>query len=134
MEDENQYRRPTPHSNSRGQQRDKNHQPANLNNIDSFCFAGESEDMPTPIPRDTHVQSSVVDRGRPIAPVNRQSYSRATTTTTPLTGRPRVPCTAPAAAFSRPTLVVSTATQRTLTVERQNIREVTSVAGASTDP
>ncbi len=54
-------------------------------------FAGESEDRPTPSSEDTHVQSSVVDCGRPIAPVNRQSYSPASTTTTSLTGRSIVP-------------------------------------------
>ncbi len=122
---ENQYRRPTPRTNTRGQHSRKNHQPANLNTIDSFRFAGESEDRPMPPPRDTHVQSSVVDLGRLIAPVNRQSYSCASTTTTSLTGRPRI---------SRPALVASMATQRTLTVERQNIRKVMSVAGASAVP
>ncbi len=132
LDDENQYRRPTPHSNSRGQQRDNNRQPANLNTMNSF--AGESEDRPTPPPRDTHVQSSVVYRGRQSTPVNRQSYSRAATTTTPLTGHPRVPCTAPAATVSRPAPVASTVTQGTVTVERQNLTEVTAVAGASAVP
>ncbi len=80
------------------------------------------------------MQSSVVDRGRLSAPVNRQSYSRTTTTTTPLTGRPIVPHTASAATVSRPAPVGSMATQGTVTIERQNLTEVTAVAGANAVP
>ncbi len=69
-----------------------------------------------PPPRDTHVQSSVVDCGRQSTPVNKQSYSDAATTTTPLTGHPRVPCTTPAATVSIPAPVASTATQGTVTI------------------
>ncbi len=108
LDKENQYRRPTPRSNTRGQQCDKNRQPANLNTMDSFRFAGES--------------------------VNRQSYSRPSTTTTSLTSRARLPRTTPAATVSRPAPVAATAIQSTLTVERQNVREVTSVAGANDVP
>ncbi len=54
LDDENQYRRLTPRSNSRGQQHDKNCQPANLNTMNRFRFAGESEDRPTPLP-DIHM-------------------------------------------------------------------------------
>ncbi len=80
LDDVNQYRRPIPRSNSRGQQRDNNRKPANLNTMNSFHFAGESEDRPTPPPRDTHVQRRVMDSGRQSTPVNRHSYSRAATT------------------------------------------------------
>ncbi len=53
--------------------------------LQTFSFAGESEDRPPPPLRDPYVQSSV-DCGRPIAPVNRQSYGRPSTTTTSLLG------------------------------------------------
>ncbi len=54
-----------------------------------------------------------------------------TTTTIPLTGHPRVPSTAPAATVSRPAPLASTVTQGTVTAERQNLTDLTAVAGAS---
>ncbi len=68
-------RKTTPHNRQRGQQGDNACQSANLNTMDNFRFAGESEDRPPPHPREAYVQTSIVDSRRQSTHVTRPTAS-----------------------------------------------------------
>ncbi len=132
MDEANQHRRPQPYNRSRGKQNGNTRQPAKLNTLQDFRFAGESEDRPPPPPRDSYEQTSVVDHGRPGPPVSRQASSHPSATTPSQASRARVTPTMPTATVSSASAVMTA--QAPMTVERQSLIEVEAVAGASAVP
>ncbi len=85
-------RRTTPRSKPRGQQCDNARQLSNFNTVVPLSFADESEDRPPPPPRDTYMQTSVVDHGRQSTQANRNAASRPSTSAPVVSGARPIPC------------------------------------------
>ncbi len=73
-------RHTTHHTKPRGQQHNKDCQPANLNTVTTLHFAGKSEDRSLPPSTDSYMQTSV-DHGRQSTQANRPAASHPSTAT-----------------------------------------------------